>query len=271
MKLYLSILASYLTILSFAQDTFQFKNVLNPNSSYLMSVHNAIDMSLEFVGIEENNYKSKTVNDIEIKTISQNKDQQGNVPFELFYTKVKSKSSFNGEDLPSNDQFLEALSDVKIKGIDKPTGRVFTGYEGLEENKKMFDILFDSFKNLIVYPKETFKIGQTHQVTNSISSPLPGGMNLSLDFNTAYTLTKIENGKAFFDVIMKANNDSNQATAIKINIKKYNVKGDLWVDLEDNNISEMNAKGPNVMELEADGMNVIMSSENILNIQSKKL
>ena len=271
MKKYFTLFLIFITISSFAQDYFEFYGRIKPNSSYVTLVQNVMNMNFSIEDIEDEKYQTKSESEIELITKAHALDNAGNIPFETYYSKINSKTSINGEAIPTVNKELEALYQVKIKGIDKATGKEFTNYEGPEETKKMFNLFFDSFKNLLVYPSEVFRINDTHHVENSISVPMPDGSTFTFVSKTLFTLKKIENGKAYFNVEMTADKNTIELKLFNITITKYEVKGDMWVDVMDNNISEMNLRGPNEMLLEGNGLKIIMDTDYHYIIKSQKM
>jgi len=219
----------------------------------------------------EKNINTKSESEITLKTISFAKDQSNNIPFEISYTDINAKTFVNGQQNPSTDESLKGLYQVKIKGVDNGIKREFTQIDGPDEYKKMFEILYNSFESMMVTPKGNFKINDKHTVQNEFKVPMPDGSEFTLGMDTSYTLTKIEDGKAYFDVEMSSKPSSQKMEAFTIEVESYQVSGKMKLDMKDNNISESTIQGPMVMNMLGAGFKMIMKTTYDYKINSKKM
>ena len=137
-KIFSTILFSAITLVSYAQDSFEFNSKLKPNGTYQMNMKSVMDMNItietkeEIPGMEKE-INSKSESEIVLNTVSFGEDKSNNVPFEIFYTDVKFKSYINGQLNPSTDAGLNGLYEVKIKGIDNGIKREFLSITGPDD------------------------------------------------------------------------------------------------------------------------------------------
>lgn len=124
---------------------------------------------------------------------------------------------------------------------------------------------------MTVYPTQTFAIGDTYSITNVLDFPMPDGSNFSFNYKMDYTLNKIENGKAFFSVKMSASNESKEMNMLTMTIKSYDVNGNVWVDVNDNNVTGMELNGPFVLELKGERIKIKTTTNSHYVIKSYKL
>lgn len=275
-KLFTTLLLSTLTIVSYAQETFDFNTKLLPNSTYSMNMESVMDMNIEIQTEEEipgmeKSIHSKTESDITLKTVTFSKNSSNNVPFEMSYTDINSKSFINGQLNPPTDNGLKGLYQVKIKGVDDGVKREFSEIDGPEEFKKMFEILYDSFESLMMTPKGTFKINEKHTLQNEVKVPMPDGSEFAFAMNTSFILTKIEDNKAYFDVEMSSKPVQQKMESFTIEVESYDVKGKMKLDINDNNISESTINGPMIINMVGSGFKMIMKTTYNYNIKSIKL
>ena len=276
-KLFTTLLFSVATLVSYAQESLEITASLPPNSTYEMHTKSVMDMTMNIDVVDakipetEKSFNSKTESEFKIRTVTSQKDKLNNVPFDIFYTDVKFKTIINGKENPSVDESLNGLYQVKIKGLDNGIKREFGEIEGPSEFKSMFEILYNSFENMNIMPKGVFKLNETHTFQNEFNVPMPDGSQFSFTMDTSFTLIKIEDGKAYFDVSLSSKPNSQQMENYTITIKNYDVKGKLKLDINDNNISESTFNGPLVINLFGEGFKMVMKTTYDYSINSKKL
>lgn len=276
-KLFTTLLFSVATLVSYAQESLEITASLPPNSTYEMHTKSVMDMTMnidledEEIPETEKSFNSKTESEFKIRTVTSQKDKSNNVPFDIFYTDVKFKTIINGKENPSVDESLNGLYQVRIKGVDNGIKREFGEIEGPSEFKSMFEILYNSFENMNITPKGVFKLNETHTSQNEFKVPMPDGSQFSFTMDTSFTLIKIEDGKAYFDVSLSSKPNSQQMENFTIAITNYDVKGKLKLDINDNNISESTFNGPLVINLFGEGFKMVMKTTYDYSINSKKL
>lgn len=264
------------SIVGFAQETFQFNIQLKPNSTYIMDLKMDLDLKMNFDLKDKELLKEmkpvvmKNVMDAKIKTVSQSKDNNG-VPFSISYEKIKNVMTLNGEinPAPTEDPFKELYS-FKIKGIDTKEGRTLTGFEGPKEYEPVFNILYEGFKNFGIFPKDKFVKGQSNSITNVFNLPMPGGVEYKIDIISNYTFIKIENGIAHFDVVMNSTSKISGDNQLKMDLKQYDIKGKLFVNVDDHNIYKSNFEGPMVLTTSMNEGNINVDSYYHYIINSQK-
>lgn len=258
-----TLLFSLLSISSFAQDTFQFKGTLAPNSIYMMKMNSdlelkmQIDAPIEIEGIEKET-TSHTLSTFDIQTQSFHQLPNKDVPFEVTYTNIDMNLKMNNQPIPYNSDELKGLYEVKLKGISNDKGREKFEYVGPAQYKVVFSGILKSFESLTKYPTETFTIDQSHSLPFSTDIPLENGKNYVMDFVVKYTLKNLENDWAYFDVLLFSDQKKQNLDGLVISIDTYKVMGQMKVSVKDNNMYDSSFEGPMKMTMEKDGLTIKM-------------
>ena len=259
-----TLLFSIISISSFAQNTFQFKGSLNPNSVYEVKMNSEIDMKMlidtpvTLDGFDKES-KSKMVSAFELQTKSFNQLPNNDVPFEITYKNIKIDAELNNESLLYDSNSFKALYDVKLKGISNENGRSDLVYEGPAEYKETFNGMLKSFESFMKYPTETFSIGQSHTIPFTTEIPLENGGNYNLELVVKYTLMQLENDWAYFDVLTFSNPKEQEMNGMMVSIDQYSIAGQMKVNQKDNNIYESSLEGPMNMTMQKDDLKIKMS------------
>lgn len=275
-KIVILTILQLLTISVFSQTTFKFDLQLKPNSTYILDTKTETDITMDVEAKNTPNKEKKTFlmknkMDLILKTVSKAKNAQDETPFVISYERIGMENYIDGKKNDEvNDQAYQPLYKVKINGVDTKNGRKIKDYEGPEEYQQMFQAIFKSIENLIAYPKDSFSIGQTNHTTNNLDLPLPNGTNLNIIIDAAYTLKKIENNLAYFDIFMTTKNGKHEIGDFNLEIEKYDLKGILTVNLDDHNITTSSMKGPMNMRLTSSSANIQMNSTYTYHLKSTK-
>ena len=268
------------TIIGFGQDKFQFNSQMKPNSNYQTEVVSIVNTSTKLITKEMIAEEFKNVNgsaEMQLVTLATTSalDKDGNVPFVMNYKTFDIKSFMNGKQLPSQNDKYSDFKKLKIFGIDTKTNREFkkielNGQEVSGETKMYMNTFFESIKQFNVYPTEVFRIGQTHSAKQNIKLSTQGA-EFVINLNSDFTLIKIEDGKAFFNIVILGDMKTPDNQSLKMLIEEYRISGSAIIDLKDNTIAESNFEGPIVMKINSEDFSLEISAKNKYIIKTIKL
>lgn len=268
------------SIVGFAQETFQFKLKYHPESSYQMDMDMQMNMQMQMAGDEK---LSNELSQVETKmdmsfqtlTVTKEMDKEGDLPFEIFYKKLDSKMNVNGQEIPMDqDAITKELLKIKINGIENEKGRQYSSDEmtgNLSNMKDLYDNMMNSMSMFMIFPKETFKIGDMHEVIIPFKMPLQQGVDIEMNIKGVYKLLKIADGKAYFDVEMTSVGNIKMPSQLNINFDEYKLNGSLTMNVFDQNINESTFSGPMSMTMEVNNMKIKMISQNNYRTKTSKL
>lgn len=268
------------SIVGFAQETFQFKLKFHPESSYQMDMDMQMNMQMQMAGDEK---LSNELSQVETKmdmsfqtlTVTKEMDKEGDLPFEIFYKKLDSKMNVNGQEIPMDqDAITKELLKIKINGIENEKGRQYSSDEmtgDLSNMKDLYDNMMNSMSMFMIFPKETFKIGDMHEVIIPFKMPLQQGVDIEMNIKGVYKLLKIADGKAYFDVEMTSVGNIKMPSQLNINFDEYKLNGSLTMNVFDQNINESTFSGPMSMTMEVNNMKIKMISQNNYRTKTSKL
>ena len=268
------------SFVGFAQETFQFKLKYHPESSYQMDMDMQMNMQMQMAGDEK---LSNELSQVETKmdmsfqtlTVTKEMDKEGDLPFEIFYKKLDSKMNVNGQEIPMDqDAITKELLKIKINGIENEKGRQYSSDEmtgNLSNMKDLYDNMMNSMSMFMIFPKETFKIGDMHKVIIPFKMPLQQGVDIEMNIKGMYKLLKIADGKAYFDVEMTSVGNIKMPSQLNINFDEYKLNGSLTMNVFDQNINESTFSGPMSMTMEVNNMKIKMISQNNYRTKTSKL
>ncbi len=268
------------SFVGFAQETFQFKLKFHPESSYQMDMDMQMNMQMQMAGDEK---LSNELSQVETKmdmsfqtlTVTKEMDKEGDLPFEIFYKKLDSKMNVNGQEIPMDqDAITKELLKIKINGIENEKGRQYSSDEmtgNLSNMKDLYDNMMNSMSMFMIFPKETFKIGDMHKVIIPFKMPLQQGVDIEMNIKGMYKLLKIADGKAYFDVEMTSVGNIKMPSQLNINFDEYKLNGSLTMNVFDQNINESTFSGPMSMTMEVNNMKIKMISQNNYRTKTSKL
>ncbi|MFV0195261.1 hypothetical protein OBJ93_07235 [Empedobacter falsenii] len=268
------------SFVGFAQETFQFKLKYHPESSYQMDMDMQMNMQMQMAGDEK---LSNELSQVETKmdmsfqtlTVTKEMDKEGDLPFEIFYKKLDSKMNVNGQEIPMNqDAITKELLKIKINGIENEKGRQYSSDEmtgNLSNMKDLYDNMMNSMSMFMIFPKETFKIGDMHEVIIPFKMPLQQDVDIEMNIKGVYKLLKIADGKAYFDVEMTSVGNIKMPSQLNINFDEYKLNGSLTMNVFDQNINESTFSGPMSMTMEVNNMKIKMISQNNYRTKTSKL
>ncbi|MFV0144231.1 hypothetical protein OBJ68_01420 [Empedobacter falsenii] len=268
------------SIVGFAQETFQFKLKYHPESSYQMDMDMQMNMQMQMAGDEK---LSNELSQVETKmdmsfqtlTVTKEMDKEGDLPFEIFYKKLDSKMNVNGQEIPMDqDAITKELLKIKINGIENEKGRQYSSDEmtgDLSNMKDLYDNMMNSMSMFMIFPKETFKIGDMHEVIIPFKMPLQQGVDIEMNIKGVYKLLKIADGKAYFDVEMTSVGNIKMPSQLNINFDEYKLNGSLTMNVFDQNINESTFSGPMSMTMDVNNMKIKMISQNNYRTKTSKL
>ncbi|MFV0198502.1 hypothetical protein OBK01_09860 [Empedobacter falsenii] len=268
------------SIVGFAQETFQFKLKFHPESSYQMDMDMQMNMQMQMAGDEK---LSNELSQVETKmdmsfqtlTVTKEMDKEGDLPFEIFYKKLDSKMNVNGQEIPMDqDAITKELLKIKINGIENEKGRQYSSDEmtgNLSNMKDLYDNMMNSMSMFMIFPKETFKIGDMHEVIIPFKMPLQQDVDIEMNIKGVYKLLKIADGKAYFDVEMTSVGNIKMPSQLNINFDEYKLNGSLTMNVFDQNINESTFSGPMSMTMEVNNMKIKMISQNNYRTKTSKL
>lgn len=268
------------SFVGFAQETFQFKLKYHPESSYQMDMDMQMNMQMQMAGDEK---LSNELSQVETKmdmsfqtlTVTKEMDKEGDLPFEIFYKKLDSKMNVNGQEIPMDqDAITKELLKIKINGIENEKGRQYSSDEmtgNLSNMKDLYDNMMNSMSMFMIFPKETFKIGDMHEVIIPFKMPLQQDVDIEMNIKGVYKLLKIADGKAYFDVEMTSVGNIKMPSQLNINFDEYKLNGSLTMNVFDQNINESTFSGPMSMTMEVNNMKIKMISQNNYRTKTSKL
>ncbi|MFV0215831.1 hypothetical protein OBK16_04870 [Empedobacter falsenii] len=268
------------SFVGFAQETFQFKLKYHPESSYQMDMDMQMNMQMQMAGDEK---LSNELSQVETKmdmsfqtlTVTKEMDKEGDLPFEIFYKKLDSKMNVNGQEIPMDqDAITKELLKIKINGVENEKGRQYSSDEmtgDLSNMKDLYDNMMNSMSMFMIFPKETFKIGDMHEVIIPFKMPLQQGVDIEMNIKGVYKLLKIADGKAYFDVEMTSVGNIKMPSQLNINFDEYKLNGSLTMNVFDQNINESTFSGPMSMTMEVNNMKIKMISQNNYRTKTSKL
>ncbi|UWX66436.1 hypothetical protein NZD85_11170 [Empedobacter stercoris] len=268
------------SIVGFAQETFQFKLKFHPESSYQMDMDMQMNMQMQMAGDEK---LSNELSQVETKmdmsfqtlTVTKEMDKEGDLPFEIFYKKLDSKMNVNGQEIPMDqDAITKELLKIKINGVENEKGRQYSSDEmtgDLSNMKDLYDNMMNSMSMFMIFPKETFKIGDMHEVIIPFKMPLQQGVDIEMNIKGVYKLLKIADGKAYFGVEMTSVGNIKMPSQLNINFDEYKLNGSLTMNVFDQNINESTFSGPMSMTMEVNNMKIKMISQNNYRTKTSKL
>ena len=273
-KILLFILVSHVV---YGQETFQFQIQFQPKSSYKTNLEMNLNMKMHVdsgseknIGI--NDLESKMLMNFEMLTKTDIVNKEGKLPFEISYTDLDTKMFMNGQEIPNvTEKSKELILGIKLKGFETEKGREYS-YEGdSEKMKETYENMMSSMSMLTFYPKEVFKVGDSKEVHIPFKMPLQQGMQMEMNLKAEYTLTKLDNDNAYFDIKMYSEGDIKPSNQFNIHIDQYQLRGKLIMNRKDQNINDSELSGPMNMTLEMNNMKVKMNSENNYKTHSIKL
>ena len=235
------------SILCFGQETFQFKVKFQAQSSYQTEMKTEM---LSKMSDDENlipGFESKMLMDFQLVTKTESSNQQGNLPFEINYSKLDTKMFVNGKELPNvSSEAQKSVLGLKLKGIENENGRTYLieKSEIPAELKSSIDNMINSMSMLSFYPKETFKVGDSHEIIVPFKLSLQEGLNMELKINAIYKLTKLDSENAYFDIKMTSKGEILPTDQIKIVIDEYVLSGKMKVNKKDHNVIDAYYSGP---------------------------
>ena len=254
-----------LTNFVFAQKQYHFTQKVYPNSEYTMQNNSVVNGEIKFSGNpdvleqmkksgQKNPMTMKTTSYSEVKTVTQ-KETQKNIPFELTFTKSKTDVEMNGQKTDSPNPFLN----TKIIGsYENGSHMKIEKIEGnLDENtKKMLMDMTAQMQTEVNFPNEGLNIGDSFTNKNPMKMPIPNVGEMNMTINTTYTLKKVENNEAYFDVDQDfvMNSDSSQmnldASGKGTGKSIFSIDKNLFSNMDSDVKMQMKIKMPNNMTME---------------------
>lgn len=257
-----------------AQNSFQFNQVLQPNSTYTMSMKTDNAMQMELITAEELPAELKKMEmlqstAISTKTETQGKDATGAVPYVLTYTYMDVSTTMNGQKSTSLEWNEDNdLKKIKIHGKDTNGNRVITSVEGPEAIRKSLEVIFDGIQSYLNLPKDVFHLNEAKVISGEMKIPVENAL-IPITLKTTYTFRGIEDGKAKFDLMINSDFISNQISGFDFSVKQYEIKGELFIDTANHNIINAVYEGPVRMLMTKDDLKINLSSDMKIVIQSK--
>lgn len=202
------------TLSVFGQEEIEFKITYLPNHQYTFSQKQYTENIATIIASEEilEDLKSNglenpqiTRNTILIKSISRTGALTDEViPFEIEV--LESKGT-----LETGIKFLATATGPKVT-IDSILSPTMT-----EEEKETLMASMESIMRQIEYPDRKIKVGESFQLKNPLSIPI-GEKIIEMEITSVYTLTKVHNGIANFNL--------QELYTLKTEIKDHPVKAD---------------------------------------------
>lgn len=180
-----------------------FKQEFAPNSEYETSIEvkGNISMKMDNKEKQEDIPNVKMNTKMELLMITEN-EEQGKIPFMMKYQNMAILMEA-GEEKKDFD-LNKILEDVKIKGeILEGIKLNVSDIEGVDWATRALieNNISDLHRSIVSFPKEGMELGESFMQKVPYAQQTPQGVGLAMDMEITYTLTKVENNVAYFDMI----------------------------------------------------------------------
>lgn len=203
-----------------SNDEVIFKVRYNPSTKYNFNTEEKTHMQLKYIGSDEflKNLKAKGIknpkitnkktNIVSICTTGKLYDSL-NFPLTLEFVEMSSSNGKN--EIPDRYLIYGHCPTDKMPTFDS-VGSVGQS----EEFKKKFIQVAQNLLSQLSFPEKRVKVGDTFALQSPVSIPFAGAA-LEMSITTHYTLLKIKNGIAIFDI--------SQVYTVKSSTSEYDMKG----------------------------------------------
>lgn len=253
-----------------SSESIKFKISYNPETSYRQSMKQTTHVEMQYSGSEDylKILKEKSINNPIIVDNDNNSELV-----------IQTGKSTDNSNFPLTIEFVNSTSKNGIKVI--PNGTLIYGHcskdtlftldsivsDGLEENfKTMFLQLIQKTMSQFIIPEKNVKVGESFFIENPLSIPI-GGMKIEMNIITNYTLLKINNGIAEFDIfqVFKVISTMSDIT----NNSKGSGKGKLMYDIKENFSTKYQIETEMEMNMKLDNINLDLKTKTGIDIETE--
>lgn len=212
MKHILITIALFFTCLATSQQTIVFKNSFFPNSKYISQTLSKVSGTIDFIADEAtlNELKSGGMElpmvmeqESSMVAVSETgeKDDQGNIPFVMYYDKMEKMATMSGNEVQSTEN---PFSGAKIYGLYTSESLMkidsIVGGNLDEQLKSTLKSILDQVQQQIDFPKEPIAIGDSFSNEIPMSVPMGNLQPMDIIIKTNYHLKDVKEKMAFFDI-----------------------------------------------------------------------
>jgi len=228
---------------------------LNLNCNVAVSGDSAIVNKLKAQG-----FSQPMVLDVKLKMIGDTKSGSISAdsffPLTLKFKPNELSANLNGKDLPIP---MKGNTEIAIYGKANADGKIqidsVSGQKSKDTSDKKMSQMMNLFQKMVKFPDHPLHIGDTFTQEVPLNIPMQG-TNLSSNAKTVYKLTKIDNGKAYFDILQNINitipikEDSVELMGEGTGAMVFDIKNNFPVNYESNVSLKLTAK---IKALHVDG------------------
>ena len=245
-----------------SQEGFQFEIKVKPNTTYTTQVESSTDGIIDIIADDtileqmkasgmETPMTMQQQSNITMVSQTSTKNSDGNIAAIMTYEKVKSDIVVNGKAMnqPSPLDSMQIMG--KFNSENKFEVDSIVGSSLNDQLRSTIAQTMETVQKQIDFPEEKIYVGDTFTNEIPMSIPMQGMNPMEIVVNTVYTLKKVENNIAYFDLTQALTLDTEQeamkmsATGSGTGSCEYSIK-DKWLvkyesDLPMNLSLEMNA------------------------------
>jgi hypothetical protein len=245
-----------------SQEGFQFEIKVKPNTTYTTQVESSTDGIIDIIADDtileqmkasgmETPMTMQQQSNITMVSKTSTKNSDGNIAAIMTYEKVKSDIVVNGKAMnqPSPLDSMQIMG--KFNSENKFEVDSIVGSSLNDQLRSTIAQTMETVQKQIDFPEEKIYVGDTFTNEIPMSIPMQGMNPMEIVVNTVYTLKKVENNIAYFDLTQALTLDTEQeamkmsATGSGTGNCEYSIK-DKWLvkyesDLPMNLSLEMNA------------------------------
>lgn len=193
------------------EKSITFKMEMKPNKTYKSHIKMSSTSETDFIADQEILDKflgpnavlpmlMKNEQEISSELITQNYDNNGEIPLTMTYDKAISKALLNGK---------ETINELPISGMrahgkfDKESKLVIDSIAGGNLSPQMESFVISSLENAqqaMKFPEKPIKIGDSFNIEVPMTIPIEGMNPVTTNIDMEYKLTQIKEEIAFFDI-----------------------------------------------------------------------
>lgn len=204
-----------------SQEGFQFEIKVKPNTTYTTQVESSTDGIIDIIADDtileqmkasgmETPMTMQQQSNITMVSQTSTKNSDGNISATMTYEKVKSDIVVNGKAMnqPSPLDSMQIMG--KFNSENKFEVDSIVGSSLNDQLRSTIAQTMETVQKQIDFPEEKIYVGDTFTNEIPMSIPMQGMNPMEIVVNTVYTLKKVENNIAYFDLTQALTLDTEQ-------------------------------------------------------------
>ncbi len=204
-----------------SQEGFQFEIKVKPNTTYTTQVESSTDGIIDIIADDtileqmkasgmETPMTMQQQSNITMVSQTSTKNSDGNISATMTYEKVKSDIVVNGKAMnqPSPLDSMQIMG--KFNSENKFEVDSIVGSSLNDQLRSTIAQTMETVQKQIDFPEEKIYVGDTFTNEIPMSIPMQGMNPMEIVVNTVYTLKKVDNNIAYFDLTQALTLDTEQ-------------------------------------------------------------